>query len=99
MINQNGIQYTYSIVDLDIDHSCLIVIYKPVDQSLPNRRLMVAFRERPLYDEDKYFHVDDIPFEEHLEYSIQQAAPVKEWRTIKILRDNFHKLKFEKVNG
>ena len=95
LVNTSSVPYNYKVHSIDIQLCSIIVTYTPIDEELLPVQLNCVLHFAP-YDYFRHsanneliYAIDqEIPFREHLKYSIENSAPIHQWKMQKMMIDN-----------
>lgn len=94
----DNFDFTYKITTVDILHGTLEIQFTPDSDELSPVMLNQPLLSKSFYDikdEDGnliYSSQDEVPIEEHLEYSVIMCAPFTQWRRQQLMLDNYNVL-------
>ena len=87
--------YTYKLHSYDIENTTFLITYLPDDETLAPLKtsilLMIADYRNILNESGvpKYASQDQVPFSEHLTFTIKHWAPIEMWKRQKMMIDGY----------
>lgn len=101
ILTVDDLEFEFKIISMDIEQGTLLIEYDPVDANLMPITLNCLYNVRPLftYPEGTYLTHDEVPFEDSLEFTVRQAAPVTNWKRHQALINNFDKIQEHIATG